>query len=118
MTETVKKTLTALRMEGQCVVRHTTYLKKRHYRYCPWCGVLLEIRHHCEHCDHDFMSDEAFGTHLWNLAIYKDNPCPNAKGRESHPSRYLPRRRMMLCPTCNLEYKIKEKGVYTERTDP
>jgi hypothetical protein len=99
-------------MEGRCQNFHMRYIKESHYKYCPWCGVLLVIRLHCDHCQRDFTSDKSYQVHKFNLAIFKNNPCPNSKGcnDHSHSIGYLERRNRMYCGTCKLEYKLQPVG--------
>lgn len=94
----------AASMEGFCVQRHTTYLKRSGYAYCPWCGIRLQIKLHCEHCGYDFMSERAFEIHNKNIAFYRRNSCPIDK---SHPVRFEKHRNRMFCTACHEEFAIK-----------
>lgn len=99
----VSHQLIALRMEGVCHLKHAQFLRQYHYRYCPFCGMVLQIKHHCEHCGNDFLSEAAFKMHLFGLQLYKDNPCP-WQGKEHHSVQYFKRRGKMYCPICKKEY--------------
>jgi hypothetical protein len=102
----MRNALVALRMEGSCQRRHMEYLKRSHWRYCPWCGMILQVRLHCDHCNRDFMSEAAFNVHREQVTLFASNRCPNGS---NHPVRYLRRRQKMFCPACNLEYKVKRE---------
>jgi len=109
-TKWVSRGLAAARMEGVCLLKHAAYLKNRGYRFCPWCGMKLQIRHHCDHCKRDFLSDASFEMHKFDLERFTNNPCPNqAKDKLNHLWRYMKRRQMFYCATCRIEYPEKSQ---------
>lgn len=69
---------TAMRDLGlatSCRDAHSTMLKRSGWFYCPYCGEKLSIKVHCDNCDKDFMSIEAYRMHK-----ERHKPtCPNCK---------------------------------------
>jgi hypothetical protein len=92
--------------EGLCQNRHMDFIKRYGYAYCPFCGIRLEIKLHCEHCERDFTSEESFYVHQNELAMYRANPCPK-ETRSRHRITYSRRRNRMYCHVCNQEYAVK-----------
>lgn len=90
---------------GVCRAQHAQYRAKLGFVYCPWCAEELTIKHHCEHCNRDFVSDESYVMHRQYLEFYKNNPCPNwSLGERVHPSKWLKNRQRFYCPICRIEY--------------
>jgi hypothetical protein len=101
-------------MEGQCVRDHAKYVGERGWAYCPWCGMELVYKKHCDHCGRDYVSEEAYHVHLSQIEFYKSNPCPNEETvKGQHAVRYHKNRGVFYCPACNIEYPKKmEEGDY------
>lgn len=95
-------------MEGVCSSYHSSsYREKRGWKFCPWCGISLAVKHHCEHCGKDFISETAFHVHQQSAALYRNNPCPNQEGGR-HIIHHLRHRGKMFCANCRIEYPIKK----------
>ena len=102
--------LIALIREGTCQKAHMNMLTRQHWRFCPWCGIQLQIRIHCIHCGKNFMSQKAYDAHLFGMALFSANPCPNdPEKKHGHLIQYRKHRQRMYCATCEKEYPIKEK---------
>src|SRR6267142_766963 len=95
-------------MEGVCQSQHMTMRKGHGYQFCPWCGIALTIKHHCDHCGHDFISEDAYQVHQSTINFHHRNRCPNGA---SHPAQYRKHRHEMFCPTCVIVYPVKEDKV-------
>lgn len=97
-------------MEGQCAMTHANYLNQSGFAYCPWCGILLEVHIECATCGRKFVSEKAYTVHLDRemCNLLKANPCPNETREAHHPIRWQKNRRMFYCPTCQIEYPLKE----------
>lgn len=104
MTRTKEPALRAAQMEGRCVNLHANYLKQNGWRFCPYCGMALQVRIHCDRCGYDYLSEKAYYAHL-DLALYKANPCPNQSGH-THRVCYMKKRGKMFCEECHLEYPV------------
>ena len=95
-------------MEGVCLSYHSVMRSKHGWQFCPWCGIELTIKHHCDHCGRDFISEAAYHTHIGGWKLLVKNPCPNEKkGQRTHPVQHLKYRNRMYCPSCRIEYPIK-----------
>lgn len=102
-------------MEGVCKTRHSLYYKKFSYAFCPWCGELLVIKHHCDDCGRDFFSEEAFNVHLNQIAFYQTNKCPDGP---DHVVKWMRNRNRFYCVACGTEYAPKEMPEKRLRGEP
>lgn len=98
-------------MEGRCQLNHAHYLRALGYVYCPFCGVEIVIKFSCDHCDRNFLTEEAYLTHRSDFEFYVKNRCPGGSG---HSIRFQKRRGTFYCPNCRIEYKPKPETIPIE----
>jgi len=105
MINRVPADLKYLVVDGSCQLRHSQYLERNGFKYCPWCATLLKVLVVCEHCGQKFLSEAAYAAHKKGATFLKANPCPDCGQTKN---KYLKTRGRMFCIPCQREYPLRE----------